>query len=246
MSAETANFANGPIMWAIALLTIGVVIVLALQIYRITRKYAEARKSMTPEEMKLALKTGGIVSIGPAISVFILAMTMISLVGAPATLMRVGIIGSATTEMTAASVGAQMAGAPLGKETLTLAAFGCAMFGCAVMSSGYLILIPIISRGLAKPLTKLFAPPKPGQKISKWTIFFGAVFPVLFFGILAATQIANGLDYVLVMVVSAAVMFGLNTLAKKVKWLKEWSMGIAVLAAMACGPLLHSLLGSIL
>lgn len=153
MSAETANFANGPIMWAIALLTIGVVIVLALQIYRITRKYAEARKSMTPEEMKLALKTGGIVSIGPAISVFILAMTMISLVGAPATLMRVGIIGSATTEMTAASVGAQMAGAPLGKETLTLAAFGCAMFGCAVMSSGYLILIPIISRGLAKPLT---------------------------------------------------------------------------------------------
>lgn len=244
MSAETSNFANGPVMWVISLLTVGVVIVLAAIIYRLTRKYVEAKKAMTPEEMKLALKTGGVVSIGPAISVFILAMSMISLMGAPATLMRVGIIGSASTEMTAASVGSQMAGVSLGKDELTLAAFGCAMFGCAVMSCGYLILIPLISRGLAKPLTKLFSAPKPGEKPKKLTIFFAVVFPVLFFGLLAATQIANGLDYVLVMVIAAIVMFVLDRIAKKknIQWLKEWSMGFAVLAAMACGPLLGSIM----
>lgn len=244
MNEEVAKFANGPIMWAISLLTVGVVVLLAIVIYRLTRKYVEAKKAMTPEEMKLALKTGGVVSIGPAISVFILAMTMISLVGAPATLMRVGIIGSASTEMTAASVGSLMAGVNLGKDELTLAAFGCAMFGCATMSCGYLILIPLISRGLAKPLTKLFAAPKAGEKPKKLTVFFAVVFPVLFFGLLAATQIANGLDYVLVMVIAAVVMFVLNKIskAKNIKWLKEWAMGIAVLAAMACGPLLGSIM----
>lgn len=244
MSAETSNFANGPVMWTISLLTVAVVVVLAIVIYRLTRKYVEAKKAMTPEEMKLALKTGGVVSIGPAISVFILAMTMISLVGAPATLMRVGIIGSAATEMTAASVGSLMAGVNLGADELTLAAFGCAMFGCAIMSCGYLILIPLISRGLAKPLTKLFAAPKEGEKPKKLTVFFGVVFPVLFFALLAATQIANGLDYVLVMVVAAVIMFVLNKISKdkNIKWLKEWAMGIAVLAAMACGPLLGSIM----
>ena len=228
MSAEISKIANGPVMWIIALLTIGLVVIQAVLIYRLTRKYAEAKKALTPEEMKTALKTGGVVAIGPAISVFILALTMISLMGAPATLMRIGIIGSATTEMTAATVGALMA------------AFGCAMFGCAVMSAGYLIMIPLISRGLAKPLQKLFAPKAKGEKPSKLSVFFGAIFPLLFFTLLAATQLANGLDYVGVLIIAALVMYVLDKIAKtkNIKWLKEWSMGIAVLVGMACGPLL--------
>ena len=240
MSAEISKLANGPVMWIIALLTIGLVVVQAVFIYRLTRKYAEAKKALTPEEMKTALKTGGVVAIGPAISVFILALTMISLMGAPATLMRIGIIGSATTEMTAATVGALMAGVSLGAEELTLAAFGCAMFGCAVMSAGYLIMIPLISRGLAKPLQKLFAPKAKGEKPSKLSVFFGAIFPLLFFTLLAATQLANGLDYVGVLIIAALVMYVLDKIAKtkNIKWLKEWSMGIAVLVGMACGPLL--------
>ena len=79
MSAEISKIANGPVMWIIALLTIGLVVIQAVLIYRLTRKYAEAKKALTPEEMKTALKTGGVVAIGPAISVFILALTMISL-----------------------------------------------------------------------------------------------------------------------------------------------------------------------
>lgn len=244
MNAEVAKFANGPVMWIISLLTVGLVVFQAVLIYRLTKKYAESKKALTPEEMKTALKTGGFVAIGPAISVFILALTMISLLGAPATLMRIGIIGSASTEMTAASVGSLMAGVTLGSQELTMTAFGCAMFGCAIMSSGYLILIPLISRGLAKPLTKLFAAPTDGKRPSKLTIFFGAVFPLLFFCFLAVAQIANGIDYLAVMIISAIVMFALNKIskAKNIRWLKEWAMGIAVLVAMVCGPILGKFL----
>ena len=239
MSAEVAKFANGPVMWIIALLTVGLVAFQAVLMYRLTKKYAEAKKALTPEEMKAALKTGGVVAIGPAVSVFILALTMMGLMGAPATLMRVGIIGSATTEMTAATVGAMMAGVSMGAEEMTMAAFGCAMFGCAVMSSGYLIMIPVLSRGLGKGLQKLFAPRADGKK-GKAAVFFGAVFPVLFILLLTLTQVANGMDYVGALIFAGIVSMTLDKIAKKknIKWLKEWGMGIAVLSGMIVGPIL--------
>lgn len=217
----------------------GLVAFQAILIYKLTKKYAEAKKALTPDEMKAALKTGGVVAIGPAISVFVLALSMISLLGAPATLMRIGIIGSATTEMTAATVGAMMAGVSLGADQLTLAAFGCAMFGCAVMSCGYLIMIPILSRGLGKGLQKLFAP-KEGGKQGKAAVFFGAVFPVLFILLLTLTQVANGMDYVGALIIAGIVSMTLDKIAKKknIKWLKEWGMGISVLAGMISGPIL--------
>lgn len=243
MSAEAAKFANGPVMWIISLLTVGLVAVQAVLIYRMTKKYAEAKKALTPEEMKIALKTGGVVAVGPAVSVFILALTMMGLMGAPATLMRVGIIGSASTEMTAATVGAMMAGVSMGADEMTLAAFGCAMFGCAVMSSGYLIMIPILSRGLGKGLQKAFAPKADGKQ-SKLGVFFSAVFPLLFILLLTLTQVANGLDYVGALIIAGIVSMTLDKIAKKknIKWLKEWGMGFAVLAGMIAGPILGMIL----
>ena len=243
MSAEVAKFANGPVMWIISLLTVGLVAFQAVLIYRLTKKYAEAKKALTPEEMKIALKTGGVVAVGPAVSVFILALTMMGLMGAPATLMRVGIIGSASTEMTAATVGAMMAGVSMGADEMTLAAFGCAMFGCAVMSSGYLIMIPILSRGLGKGLQKAFAPKENGKQ-GKLGMFFSAIFPLLFILLLTLTQIANGLDYVGALIFAGIVSMTLDKIAKKnnIKWLKEWGMGIAVLAGMIAGPILGMIL----
>ena len=243
MSAEVAKIANGPVMWIIALLTVGLVAFQAVLIYRLTKKYAEAKKALTPEEMQIALKTGGVVAIGPAISVFVLALSMISLLGAPATLMRIGIIGSAATEMTAATVGAMMAGVSLGADQMTLAAFGCAMFACAVMSCGYLIMIPILSRGLGKGLQKLFAPKENGKK-GKAAVFFGAIFPILFILLLTLTQVANGLDYVGALLIAGAVSMTLDKIAKKknIQWLKEWGMGFSVLAGMIAGPILSMFL----
>lgn len=140
-------------------------------------------------------------------------------------------------------MGALLAGVTLGAEELTMAAFGTAMLACAFMSCGYLILIPIISRGLGKSLQRVFTSGEGGRP-TKLAIFFSTVFPTIFFLVLAATQIAQGLDYLAVMVMAALVMFVLNKIAKSrdIKWLKAWSMGIAVLVAMACGPLFGMIL----
>ncbi len=73
---------------------------------------------------------------------------------------------SAITEMTAASMGALVCGVTLGSEELTMSAFGTAMLACAIMSCGYLILIPLISRGLGKPLQRIFSAGEDGKNRS--------------------------------------------------------------------------------
>lgn len=238
MSQEILEIVEGPVMWVIAVLTVSVVVVQAALIYRLTRRFVRQQQIMTGEEVKTAMKTGAVASIGPAMAVFILGLSMVSLLGAPVTLMRVGIVGSANTEMIAASLGTAVAGVALGAQELTLQALAAALFAMAVMSLGHLIAAPLVARGLGKSFQRVLYP-EEGKKPGKLTIFFGAVFPLLFFAALAATQISQGLDYLAVMVVSAAVMLALNTISKRknIRWLKEWSMGLAVLAAILTGPL---------
>lgn len=243
MSPEVLEVAQGPVMWIFSILTVSIVVVQAYLMYRLTKKYVKQEQIMTDAEVKTCIKTGAVVAIGPAVSVFILALAMVNLLGAPVTLMRIGIVGSADTEMVAASLGSAVAGVNLGSDELTMKAFAAALFSMAILSLGYMIIIPLIARGLGKPLQRVMYPEK-GKKPSKLTIFFGAIFPLLFFAALAATQISEGLDRVAVMVMAAVLMLLLDKLAKSknITWLKEWSMGIAVLAALFTGPLFAQIL----
>lgn len=240
--SEVLQTANGPVLWSMALLAVGVVIIQSVLIYRLAKRHALKNKLLTEEEIKICLRTGGITAVGPAMAVFILALSMMSMMGAPATLMRVGMIGSADTEILVASMGAGIAGVTLGAEELTYVAFGTALLAGAITSGGYFILTPLLSRGLGKSLTKLFDP-KPGKKPSKLGTFFAAGFPILVFGALAASQLMQGVDYLIIMIISAVTMFVLNKISKEknITWLKEWAMGLSVLMGLVCAPFIASL-----
>ncbi len=106
MDETTGLLANGTAMWVFACVIIAVAILQSVVIYCFVRKYIRQTNILTNAEVHTCLKVGGVVAIGPAISVFVVALSMISMLGAPFTLMRVGMIGSASTELTAASIGA--------------------------------------------------------------------------------------------------------------------------------------------
>ena len=133
---QMLELANGSMMWLFSGLIIAAAVMQSLVLYRLARKYIRQTNVLTDNEVQTCLKAGGTVAIGPAISVFVVALSMISMLGAPFTLMRVGMIGSASTEMTAASIGTEAAGVSLGVDALTEPAFTAALWCCAVMSSG--------------------------------------------------------------------------------------------------------------
>lgn len=240
---DIMKLANGPAMWIFALIIIAIAIVESVLIYRRSNLFSDQTGLLTQKEKKACMKAGAIVSIGPAVSVFVVALSMISLLGAPMTLMRIGMIGSPSTELMSASIGAEAAGVVLGKDVLTGEAFAAALWSCAILSSGYLILVPFMTRGLGKGLGKIMHPSENGKR-SIWVWILGALLPLIIFGALAISQALGGVENAVALIVAAIVMTVLSLLAKKkgINWLKQWAMGFSVLAAMVTGGLMDYLL----
>lgn len=118
-------------LWMIAFTVICIVIFQALMFIRLAKK-AAIEVGMTSKEVKTAMKTGLIGSIGPFFSLGIVIISLIALIGSPLTMMRIGIIGSASTEAAAAEIGANAFGSSLGTESLQLKLFQ-PLFGPCVL-----------------------------------------------------------------------------------------------------------------
>ncbi|MCI8783425.1 MAG: DUF5058 family protein [Dorea sp.] len=239
---DIMKLASGPVMWTISLVTIGIAILESVLIYQRAKKFVVKTNLLTSGEMKMCMKTGGIVAIGPATSAFVVSLSMISMLGAPITLMRVGMIGAPATELMSAGIGTEAAGVVLGTDALTGPALAAALWSCAILSSGYLILVPIMTRGLGVTLGKAMSPKEDGKK-SIWVIIFGAILPLVVFGALAVSQVTKSVIHAATFGSAAVVMLGLNKIAKKnnTGWLKQWAMGIAVLCAMIVGGIMKNI-----
>lgn len=238
------EIANGHPMWVISLLTVGIVILQAIIFARKTMKFNRDNSILTGEEVKKAIRTGCVVSIGPALSVFVLAISMIATIGAPITLMRVGIIGAAPSELMAANIGTEMVGITLGKDVLTKEALTTALFAMASMSMGYLIFVPFLTRGLGKKVLNVITPGE-NNKHNKLAVFFSMIFPLLIYTLLVVAQVAGSTENTATLVFAAFSMLGLDFLGKKMEWewMGEWSMGLAVLLSMIFGTCLHLVIG---
>lgn len=230
-------------MWVFALLIVSMAVLQSAVLYRYARRYIRRTGLLSDAEVHTCMKTGGVVAIGPALSVFVIALSMISMLGAPFTLMRVGMIGSADTELTAAGIGAEAAGVSLGLESLSGEAFTAALWTCAFMSCGYLIFVPLVTRGIGKAINHIVVPPE-GQKQSWLAWGISAVLPLIIFLNLSYMQVKKSTPHLVSLLCSAAVMLLLNLAAIKLKkkWLSQWSMCLSVLCGIIVGGVSNALL----
>ena len=234
MSESVRAVATGPVLWIMAVVIVSVVIVQALLIRKRAVAYAREHKLLTDEEIKMVTKNGAYSAIGPALAVFILAITISGMLGGPFVLMRVGIIGSADTELRTATVAAALSGYTLGVDEIDMSTLGTIFFTCAFMSVGYLIWVPIMTRGLGKGLQK-FLMPDPNAEQTKAQKIVGTILqilPVLMIVLMIYMYASSGLPFVLVMATSAVLKVIFDKLSANVSWLKQWSLGLAVLLSM--------------
>lgn len=238
------EIANSMSMWILALLTVGIAIFQAIIFAKKTLKFNKENRILAPNEIKRAIRTGGIVSLGPALSVFVLAISMIATIGAPVTLMRVGIIGSVSTELMAANIGTELVGVTLGKDILTPEALATALFAMASMSLGYLIFVPFLTRGLGKRVLSVITPGE-NNKNNKMATFFGMIFPILVYALLVLAQVSGSIENTLTLIFAIVFMMILDGGGRKMnwKWMGEWSMGLTVLVSMVFGTCLHLIIG---
>ncbi|MBR2990722.1 MAG: DUF5058 family protein [Solobacterium sp.] len=243
MSGDVRAFATSPLLWLIAAITVSFVILQALLFRKRAVAYSREHHILTEEEIRTVTKNGAFSAIGPALAVFILAITISGLLGGPFVLMRVGIIGSADTELRTATAAALISGVTLGVDEVNMSVFGTIFFTCAFMSCGYLIWVPIMTRGLGKSLQK-FLMPDPNEEQTRAQKIVGKllmVLPLAMIVLMIYMYASSGVAFVMVMVTAAILKVLVDKLAENSPALKAWSLGIAVLVSMLSSILWNSI-----
>jgi hypothetical protein len=229
------KLANSPVVFLFAFLVVGVVIFQGLIFIRLAKKTSES-VGMTKSEVKSALKVGAINAIGPSLGIMVIAISLITILGNPLTLMRIGVIGSAPIESMGATVAASAFGTELGASDFSEKAFVTVVWVLSLGGAGWLLVTALFTKSLGKIEKKVTGSSKrkgtPIMAIVS-TAAMIAVFANLSFG-----EMVKGFDTTLVVAVSIITMVIVTLIAnsrKGLNWLNEWSLGIAILVSLTVG-----------
>lgn len=238
--------ANSTAMWVLALVLVSIVVVQALMYLRQALAFSDRFGLLTPQEKAHVYKTATITSIGPAVAVFIVSVSLVALIGAPMTLMRIGVIGSAVFELYASAQGATAMGVELGKEGYGLQAFTNSVWAMTLGGSGWIIATLILTKRLGNAQAKM-------QTSSPRTlIIMGMITPAVIFLVLSINAAFNiktlgniqiEHDKLAAALGAALSMLLFRHLGKSQPWLKEWSLGFGLLIGLAAGQLTSTMMG---
>lgn len=234
-STDIWSVANSPILWIFVL---GVFAVIFIQ----TFLYIRAARAAAPgigmplKEIKESYRAGAVASIGPSLAVVLVAVALLALFGTPAVLVRIGLIGSVSTETASAGIAASSMGAELGSDSYTQQVFAVALFAMSLSGAMWmlctLILTPVLKRG-SKSL---------GKRNPAIVALIPAAALLGAFSMLAVTEAGKSSMHIILVLVSAGVMAICLYLAKllQLRWLKEWALGFAILTSLTVAFLLHT------
>ncbi len=232
MIAEVMKASHAAPVWIIAFIVIFIVIFQALMFIRMAKKTAP-EIGMTPKEVRTAIKTGIIGSIGPSGGIGVVIISLTALIGSPLTMMRIGIIGSAATEAAAAEIGANAFGTRLGTESFTVEAFSTVVWTMCIGGMGWLIFAFLFTKSLGNIQNKLKAKNPKLMGVVSAAAMMGA------FGYLAVDRMIIDISSAIAGIMAILTTFAILYIAKKTNksWLKEWALAISMVVGMYCGYL---------
>lgn len=232
--SEVMEIANGGVIWLFAGMIISIVVFQGLLFIRLASKSSSA-VGMTKGEVQSALRTGAISAIGPSLAIMVIAISLITFLGDPLTLMRIGIIGSAPIEALGASIGADAYGTQLGGAGYTAEALTTVVWTLCLGGAGGLFVVAVFTKSFGKLEKKASSKSKDGKGVILITTaaLIGA------FSFFAGGESVKGYIHLFVAVGAGVSMICMQKLADKrnLVWLKEWSLGLAILAGLFTGYL---------
>ena len=237
---DAMSIANSFPMWIACGIAVSVVIVQAVLFLK--NAYDSGEKvGLTKDQMKKAVKSSAITSIGPSIVILSGMLSLLITVGGPIAWMRLSMIGSVMFEAIAAGIGTNVVGVTLGTDTLTLEALGMALWTMVLCSVGWVIFATFSASRMDKIQTKLSG----GDAKKLISISTAAVIGV--FSAMSAQHLVKVIDFstmsfvgskhALACVLGGVIMFIMMKISEKVKPLKEWNLTIAIVLAMIIAAL---------
>lgn len=219
------QIANSPSFWITCIPAILMVVFQAVIFTRLAFRASKVT-TLTSQQCRTAFRVGATSAIGPAMAIFIVMIGMMAVVGAPMAWLRLNFIGSATTELTATTVGAKAMGVELGSAEYGLTAFSASVWTMTLNGCGWLLFCGLFTDKMDKIMSKF-----TGGNIALMTAVCGAA--VLgTASYLATDQALKSAPHLAAVIASIISMLVLIKISEKHPKLKEYNLGIAMLLGM--------------
>lgn len=234
---DIVAIANSPVIWFCSALTVMVVAVQSLLYYKLARKNAAAM-GISEADCALAFRTGIISALGPAIACFVALVGLMAIIGGPTAWMRLSIVGSAPTELAAATAATTSMGLPsvqLSDPAFSMEALAITWWTLALNGCGWLIVVALFADKLESIREKV------GGGDAKWMGMLTTASMVGIFAFLTLTSIVSNMHVKFpqlgAAVASGICMFVCLKVAEKYPLLREYSLGVAIIVGLVVGSL---------
>ncbi len=219
---------NSPLLWVICSVSVMVVIAQGVAYFRLARKNASAM-GVSDENCRKAFKVGVITAIGPSLSILIVMVGLMAVLGNPLTWMRLSVIVSAANELTGARLGAEAAGVTFGGPDYSLQVLFVSWFAMAFNGIGSMAGALFFSGHLDRIRNKIVS------KNPKILAFVSGAAMTAIYGNLSSAELKNGGANLAAWAVAGVTMFVLFKVSQKFTKLKEYNLGIAMIAGTIAG-----------
>lgn len=227
MTEQYNSMANSFVMWLACMP--GILIVL-YQAYKFFKKSKSSAVSMglSNEQVKSAIRSATITSIGPCFVMLTAMLTLILYVGAPLAWLRIDFIGSAVYELQAADLTSTALGIELGSADMNVDFLASAAL---VMGLGCMPWV-LFTAIFADKMDKVNSFMAGGNAKAIPIVGTGALIGI--FCSLTADKIYPVKTQVVAVVVAALIMFIIQKYNEKAdkQWVKEWCLTICMISGM--------------
>lgn len=215
-------------IWVACSFAVAVAFVQALIFYRIGRKVG-AEINLPAEKQNQAFRIGIINAIGPSIAVFFSLFALMSVIGGPVSWLRLSIIGSAATELGATGIAARAAGVDIASGSYSAEQLSLFWAAMGLNGMGWMLVVLFLAGHLAKLRDKI------GGGSELWLGIFSSAAMMGAFGYLVSGDLLRGPTETAVAVLGVVVAVSCSFFSGKIPVLKEYTLGIAVIAGVLFG-----------
>lgn len=230
-SIDVSSIINNPILWCIAL-PLGSVVIIMTILYMVLSYRNAASVGLTTQQCNKGLRSGVLGSIGPSLSVFIVVFSMITIIGGPLTWMRFSIIGAAPVDLAAMNLGMEIyTNLVEPDEFNNLSAFATGFWTMSINSCGWLVIAFLFTHKMESVREKIGGGDKAWVGLISITAMLGL------FGFMS-TPFLIQLNAKTAACLGGGIAMAVLTLSsKKVPWLREYALGIAIIIGLIVGSL---------
>ena len=226
---------HNPVVWVIACSVLAVIVIQSTIYMFAVHRNAQAAE-LSRADVNKAFRVGAISAIGPSLAVVLIAIAMLPLFGTPTVLVRIGLIGSAATELASASTAAQTMGTELGGAGWNENTFVVALAAMSLSGAGWMVATLILTPLLTRGQTSLQKVNPALLSVVPSAALLGA------FAALSVQQVTTSITHFLTWAASAVIMGALLLVGKRFKqaWLGEWALSFSLIGGVLVAYFVHS------